>query len=109
MVSRRRAPLKPAVFSIVLISVFTYFHPFTAEAQTAWGLPAPWSAQDVGNPAIAGSSSFDQGQFTVNASGTDIWDSSDQFHFVYQQVTGDVDVVARVDSLANTDPWAKAG
>ncbi len=80
-----------------------------AGAQTTWSLPAPWSAQDVGSPTIAGTSSFDQGTFTITASGADIWGLSDQFHFVYQQVSGDVDVIARVDSVAMAHAWSKAG
>src|SRR4051812_23516650 len=81
----------------------------SALAQTTWSLSAPWSAQDIGGPPIAGDSSFDQGTFTIDASGADIWGQSDQFHFVYQQVSGDVDVIARVDSVSATDAWAKAG
>ncbi len=79
----------------------------SAFAQTS--LPAPWSAQDIGNPAIAGSVTFNQNQFTVTGAGTDIWGQSDQFHFVYQQVTGDVDVVARVDSVTMAHAWSKSG
>jgi regulation of enolase protein 1 (concanavalin A-like superfamily) len=80
-----------------------------AMAQTTWSLPSPWSAQDIGSPAIAGSPSVDQGQFTITAAGIDIWGSSDQFTFVYQQVTGDVDVIARVDSVTMANAWSKAG
>lgn len=72
-------------------------------------VPSPWSAGDIGSPAVAGSSSFDQGQFTVIAGGADIWGQSDEFHFVYQQVSGDVDVIARVDSLTQVNHWAKMG
>ena len=57
----------------------------------------------MGSPAIAGSVADDQGQFTVTAGGQDIWGSADQFHFVYQQITGDVDVVARIDSVNDDD------
>jgi regulation of enolase protein 1 (concanavalin A-like superfamily) len=46
---------------------------------------------------------------TIDAAGEDIWGSSDQFHFVYQPVTGDVDVRARVDSLTAASEWSKAG
>ena len=81
----------------------------TAVAQQAWSIPAPWSAQDIGNPAIAGSATFDQGTFTITAAGADIWGPSDQFTFVYQQVTGDVDVIARVDSITAAHAWSKAG
>ena len=45
----------------------------------------------------------------MSGSGTDIWSNSDQFRFAYQKLTGDGSIVAKVNSLANTDPWAKAG
>jgi hypothetical protein len=64
---------------------------------------------DIGWPAIPGHSSYSAGAFTIAAAGSDIWDTSDQFHFVYQAVTGDADITARVVSLTDTNPWAKAG
>ena len=73
------------------------------------GLPSGQADADIGSPAIKGSASFAQGTYTISAAGSDIWDTADQFHYVYQQVTGDVDVSARVASLTNTDAWAKAG
>jgi regulation of enolase protein 1 (concanavalin A-like superfamily) len=63
---------------------------------------------DIGSPARAGSASYSSGQFTINASGNDIWNSSDQFHFVYQPLTGDGQIQARVMALSATDVWAKA-
>ena len=72
-------------------------------------LPAGQQAADIGAPAIAGSTSYSSGTYTIKAAGRDIWDTSDQFHFVYQQVTGDVELVARVASITNTNSWAKAG
>src|SRR4029079_10735076 len=41
--------------------------------------------------------------------GTDIGGTSDQFHFVYQPLSGDGEVVARVQSISNSDSWAKTG
>ncbi len=41
--------------------------------------------------------------------GTDIFNTADQGRFVYKQLTGDGWIIARVDSLLDTDPWAKAG
>ena len=70
-------------------------------------MPAPWSSQDVGNPAIAGQASYASGTFSVSGAGADIWDTSDQFRFVYQTLNGDGEIVARVDSLQNTDPGRK--
>src|SRR5262249_36964756 len=59
-------------------------------------LPAPWVQADVGGPFLAGSGGFSSGVFTVNGSGTDIEGTSDQFHYVYQPIFGDVTIVARV-------------
>ena len=72
-------------------------------------LPTGQQSMDIGAPAIAGSATFASGTYTVKAAGADIWDAADQFHYVYQPVTGNVEVIARVASITNTDVWAKAG
>jgi hypothetical protein len=74
----------------------------------AGNAPLPQST-DIGWPAIPGHPSYSAGAFTIAAAGSDVWDTGDQFHFVYQAVTGDADITARVVSLTNTNPWAKAG
>lgn len=76
------------------------------DAQT---LPSPWLNADIGGPVISGTASHSSGVFTVEAAGADIWDTSDQFHFVYQQFDGDVEVVARVDGITAQHAWSKAG
>ncbi len=68
-----------------------------------------WTSQDIGSVAAIGSSCTDGVTFNVNGSGADIWDATDEFHFVYQQLTGDSEIIARVISMDNTDGWAKAG
>ena len=80
--------------------------PFTVSSAT---LPAPWQTQDVGSPAVAGQASVASGVFSVSGAGLDIWGASDQFRFVYQTLSGDGQILARVDSLQNVDPWSKAG
>ncbi|MCX5645879.1 MAG: discoidin domain-containing protein, partial [Phycisphaerae bacterium] len=45
--------------------------------------------------------------FTMSASGTDIWNNSDQFRFAYKQLNGNGSITARVDSIGATDVWAK--
>jgi hypothetical protein len=72
-------------------------------------LPDPWSDQDVGAVGGAGTASGDGTSFTVIGSGADIWGNNDAFHFAFQPVTGDGSIVAQVNSLTNTDPWAKSG
>jgi hypothetical protein len=39
----------------------------------------------------------------------DIWGTADQFHFAYKTLTGAGSIIAKVDSVQNTNVWAKAG
>jgi Malectin domain len=75
----------------------------------ATALPSGYADGDIGAVNIGGSARFRNGRFTVTGSGADIWGASDAFHFVYQTLHGDGTIIARVDSVGNTDPWAKAG
>ncbi|MEO8533799.1 MAG: family 16 glycosylhydrolase, partial [Flavobacterium sp.] len=72
-------------------------------------LPAPWISTDLGAVTPAGAATHANGTFTVKGSGTDIWESSDQFQYVYQPITGDAEIIAKVNSLTNTNTYAKAG
>ena len=45
----------------------------------------------------------------MNAIGTDIWNNADQFRFAYKTLTGDGTMVARVESIGNSNVWAKGG
>jgi hypothetical protein len=49
------------------------------------------------------------GSFIVGGGGTDIWNVADQFRFAAKRLTGNGTIVAKVESLVNTDPWAKVG
>ena len=77
-----------------------------ARAQT---LPAPWSNRDIGATGVAGNATESGGSYTVRGAGSDIWNYTDQFHFVYRQVTGDVDLRAHVAGLEYVRPWTKGG
>jgi glucosylceramidase len=72
-------------------------------------LPAPWTNADVGAVGLAGGAGYANGTFTVNGSGADIWNAADEFQFVNQPVAGACEIRARVDTVLETDPWAKAG
>jgi glucose/arabinose dehydrogenase len=72
-------------------------------------LPAPWTHQDVGAPALAGDATEIAGTFTVAGAGGDVWGDADQFHFVRQPLTGNGTITARVVSQQGTEEWAKAG
>ena len=50
------------------------------------------------------------GTYTVTGGGHDIWDSADDFHFAYRELTGDATIVARVvDNGSGSNAWAKGG
>src|SRR4051812_15912706 len=80
-----------------------------AAQANAQSLPSPWSNADIGAPALSGSATETAGTFTVDAGGADIWGTADQFHFVYQQIAGDVQLVVRVQNVTNQHAWSKAG
>lgn len=71
--------------------------------------PPPWQASDIGAVAATGSAYFSNGVFIVTGSGADIWNTADEFRYVYLPMTNGCDISARVTSQGNTDPWAKAG
>jgi hypothetical protein len=49
------------------------------------------------------------GTFTMTSTGADIWDDHDEFHFAYRELTGVGSITAKVESVQNTNDWAKAG
>lgn len=78
-------------------------------AASPGGLPAPWLSRKVGSPAIQGTGSFANNTFTVVGSGADINGTNDAFHYVYQVMTGNAEIRARVTGITNTHSQAKAG
>jgi hypothetical protein len=44
----------------------------------------------------------------MTASGTDIWGTADEFHYAYKMLNGAGSITARVESVQNTNGWAKA-
>jgi uncharacterized repeat protein (TIGR03806 family) len=72
-------------------------------------LPKNWSHADIGNVGLPGDASYLDGRFNLIASGTDIWETNDEFQFACTPMDGDGQIVARVTTMQFTDPWAKAG
>jgi hypothetical protein len=64
---------------------------------------------DIGSPGVTGSAVVGTGTIQVSGGGSDIWNASDQFNYDYQTNTTDVTIIAHVDSMTNTDVWAKTG
>ena len=72
-------------------------------------LPAPWSDQDIGPVGQAGNAAESGGTYTVVGSGANIAGTSDGFHFVYQPMSGDGEIVARITGVQNTTTNSKGG
>jgi len=77
-----------------------------------------WTAEGVaelsiwfrGNAASVGS--FVEGPigtYTMTASGADIWNDADAFHYAYKTLTGAGSIIAKVNSVEQANNWSKAG
>jgi hypothetical protein len=93
-------------------------------SQTELTLTAPrdWTQQGVmelslwfrGYPVSTGGFiEAPAGTYTITASGADIWAvngvEADEFHFAYKMLAGAGSIIAKVQSVDNTNDWAKAG
>ena len=74
-----------------------------------YSLPVPWNEMDVPQTEPAGLATIDDGVFTLTSGGTDIGGQFDNFAFLYQGITGDFAITARLSKLTGGDPNAKAG
>ncbi len=71
--------------------------------------PAAWSSGDLGTVSAAGSLIEDHGTFIVAGSGAGIGGTADEFRWVREDLTGDGEFFARVESMDYTNDAAKAG
>jgi hypothetical protein len=83
--------------------------PVSLTVRLASTLPPSWTDGDIGSTGVAGSASYANGVFTVNGAGSQIYGTADEFHFVYQSLSGDGTVVARVVSLQGGSGYVSAG
>jgi len=86
-----------------------------SEISHEWPTAQTWATDGVANLTVyvqgmvPGFVETSPGTFLMNGTGTDIWDTSDQFRYAYKSLQGDGSIIACVDSLSNTHEWAKAG
>ncbi|NDJ78413.1 MAG: DUF1349 domain-containing protein [Chloroflexi bacterium] len=102
------------------IELTTYYYQVTAyqdgsnvgstDIVTVVPLPGAWLAADVGTVWSPGSVAYDSEteSFTMRSAG-DIWWSNDILYYVYQPLSGDGEITARVVSVEMVDVWTKAG
>jgi len=68
---------------------------------------------DIGTVGAAGDAEYNttDKMYTVTGSGADIWDTADQFHFLYKKITGAFSLEATVYAFndSGSNEWSKAG
>jgi hypothetical protein len=89
-----------------------------SETELTLTAPRDWTEEGVGELSIwfrgrpASVGSFTEGPvgtYTITATGADIAGTADQFHYAFKTLNGVGSIEARVLSVGDTDPWAKAG
>ncbi len=67
-------------------------------------------SDDVGAPPLKGSAEFDPAtrEYRITGTGADIWARTDQFHFVWREMSGNFSVAATTKFLTDGNPHRKA-
>jgi regulation of enolase protein 1 (concanavalin A-like superfamily) len=64
---------------------------------------------DVGSPQLTGSAKRLEDGWEITAGGADIWEKTDQCHFVNKEFAGDFDISVRVENFTSAHLYSKAG
>ncbi len=74
-----------------------------------FGLISEATSQDIGAIQAPGSIVVRDDVYVVAGGGADIGGNEDAFHYVYQPLRGDGELIARIAFFNQTNAWAKAG
>lgn len=80
----------------------------TFDNVTVTPYPAPWLTSDIGSPGLAGRAEYFNNTHTVMGAGT-LGGTTDSYRYVYQSLSADGSIVARVSALQNTGTSARVG
>jgi TolB protein len=100
---KARKGLFPLIFCFILIQC-------TMQENTSHGIFS--HSTDIGAAKHKGEASWDSitEQYTLSGSGTNMWNDTDEFHFVWKKVKGDIILYSMVEFLgAGVDDHRKAG
>jgi hypothetical protein len=89
--------------------------PYFSEAYREFSPAQDWTTHGVsdlvlwlrGNPVAFAETPA--GTITMSAWGTDIFGTADQGRFAYKSLSGNGTIIAKIESIGNSDPWAKGG
>jgi hypothetical protein len=89
--------------------------PFYSEAERVFASAQNWSVNGADTLVIyfqgvpGAFAELASGKIILGAAGADIWNAADEFRFACKPLNGDGSIVAYVESVANTNAWAKGG
>ena len=99
--------------SIAAIFAATLFAPVIHRARASENPLGQFDGQTgVGSPKIPGSATYDAAnqEYTLTGAGTNMWSTSDQFHFLWKQLKGDFILRARLEFVGTgVNPHRKVG
>jgi hypothetical protein len=76
---------------------------------TTTSITSGFTNVEIGGATPTGGASYSGGIWTVQGGGAEMWGDNDSCHFTYKAVTGDCAIIAKVNSVQNTNLGAKAG
>ncbi|CAH8282866.1 putative secreted protein (Por secretion system target) [Mariniflexile fucanivorans] len=85
--------------------------PFTSASDPEFTLSevTDLTGTNIGSVGVNGNTNYSNGTWTIEGAGTGVYNStSDSFHYAYKQITGDAVLIAKVNSIENTDSNATA-
>jgi len=88
--------------------------PYYSETERTFATAANWKVNGVTDLVLwfqgyAVKYVDDGTTITMSAAGDDIWNNADAFRFAYKRLNGDGSMTVKVNSIVNTNAWAKAG
>jgi len=109
-------PTLGGIYGITRLLAFITMSAFMTSATSSFSQDQPIGEfddhADIGTPQNPGSAVYDAAAqtYTLTASGANIWNKSDQFHFMWKKMKGDFLLRARVEFIGKgVDPHRKLG
>lgn len=64
---------------------------------------------DIGEVGITGSATPKNEKWEITATGADVWNNKDQFHYLFTNLNGDGEISVKIESLDSIHEYTKAG
>lgn len=110
MSALKRIPPVQLTLMVVVVVALALAVGFKLAARAQEATEPVWRDADIGAaPVSGGVQANGSGAYILSSSGADIWGAADSFHFMYQPLGTNGQLVARVVGIQGTNDYAKAG